>query len=267
MREALRLHWPEYLMEAALLGLFMVSACVFTTLLEHPAYPVRHAVPDPLSRRVLMGLAMGATAVALIYSPWGKQSGAHFNPAVTLTFLRLGKIQPWDAAFYVVFQFGGAVLGVLLAAALVRGALADPSVVYAVTRPGEPGALVAFAVELGISFVLMLVILVVSNRGDRVARLTGLTAGVLLATYITVVAPLSGVGMNPARTLGSALPAQVFTALWIYFIAPPLGMLLAAQVYRAGAGWPRVRCAKLHHQNDKRCIFCGSGWPEESEKG
>ena len=79
-------HWPEYLMEAALLGLFMISACAFTVLLEFPGSPVRQAVPDPGIRRFLTGLAMGTTAIALIYSPWGKQSGAHFNPAMTLTF-------------------------------------------------------------------------------------------------------------------------------------------------------------------------------------
>src|SRR6059036_2581877 len=87
----LREHWPEYLMEAAGLGLFMISACVFTVLLEHPASPVRQGIGSPLLRRVLIGLAMGLTAMSITYSPWGKQSGAHLNPSVTLTFFRLGK--------------------------------------------------------------------------------------------------------------------------------------------------------------------------------
>ncbi len=64
--------------------------------------------------------------------------------------------------------------------------------------------------------------------------------------------------MNPARTTASALPAQVWTALWLYFTAPPLAMLLAAEVYVRLKGAHRVICAKLHHQNNKRCIFrCG----------
>jgi aquaporin Z len=100
MREALRQHWPEYLMEAAGLGLFMISACVFAILLFHPASPVAGFRGGHLARRALMGLAMGTTAVALIYSPWGQRSGAHLNPAVTLTFLRLGKVRGWDAAFW-----------------------------------------------------------------------------------------------------------------------------------------------------------------------
>ena len=86
----------------------MVSALVVTTLVEHPASPIRQMLPDPLRRRALIGVAMGLTAASIIYSPWGRQSGAHFNPSVTLTFLRLGKITPRDALFYVMAQFAGA---------------------------------------------------------------------------------------------------------------------------------------------------------------
>ena len=89
---ALRQHWPEYLMEAAGLGMFMISACLFGTLLEYPGSPVHNAIADPMLRRVLMGFAMGLTAIGIIYSPWGKQSGAHINPSITMTFFRLGKI-------------------------------------------------------------------------------------------------------------------------------------------------------------------------------
>jgi aquaporin Z len=88
-----------------------------------------------------------------------------------------------------------------------------------------------------------------------VARYTPLFAGALVATYITLEAPLSGMSMNPARTFGSALAAQLWTSLWIYFTAPPLGMLAAAEAYRWQQGAHAVRCAKLHHHNDKRCIF------------
>src|SRR5713226_6685301 len=108
------LHWPEYLMEAGLLGAFMVSACVFGALYEFPQSPVHQAIMSRVLRRLLMGMSMGLTAIAIIYSPWGKQSGAHINPSVTLTFFRLGKIKAWDALFYITSQFLGAVLGVLV---------------------------------------------------------------------------------------------------------------------------------------------------------
>jgi aquaporin Z len=94
MLKALRAHWPEYLMEAAGLGAFMLSACAFSAILEHPGSPVRQAIADPVLRRVLMGMAMGLTAISIVYSPWGKRSGAHLNPSMTLTFFRLGKVEP-----------------------------------------------------------------------------------------------------------------------------------------------------------------------------
>lgn len=257
MYKSLTQHWPEYLMEAAGLGLFMVSAGLFGTILEFPGSPVHAAIPDAGVRRVLMGLAMGATAVGVIYSPWGKQSGAHINPAVTLTFFRLGKIATPDALFYVVAQFAGAVVGVVLVTALFGAAFGEPPVRFVVTVPGQDGVAVAFLAELCISFLLMLCILFATNAA-RIARFTGLFAGVLVALYIALEAPFSGMSMNPARTVGSAIPAWLWTSVWIYFTAPPLGMLLAAELYVKLRGAHRVLCAKLDHQNDKRCIFhCG----------
>ena len=105
-----------------------------------------------------------------------------------------------------------------------------------------------------ISFLLMTVVLAVSNT-RRLAHFTGLFAGTLVATYISLEAPLSGMSMNPARTVGSAFHAGQWTALWVYFTAPPLGMLAAAELYRRLPGAPQIFCAKLHHDNDKRCIF------------
>ena len=84
--DSLCLHWPEYLMEAGEAGLYLFSACAVATLLWHPASPVQQSLPSDAVRRMLMGLAMGATIIAIVRSPWGKQSGAHFKPAVTITF-------------------------------------------------------------------------------------------------------------------------------------------------------------------------------------
>jgi aquaporin Z len=248
-------HWREYVIEASLLGAFMVSACAFTTLIEHPASPVFHAIPDPFLRRLLTGCAMGATAIALIYSTWGKRSGAHMNPAVTLTFTRLGKVSPHDAIAYAGAQFLGGAVGVMLSACALGPLLAHDRVRWAVTVPGPAGPLGAFAGEVAITFILMTVILRVSNH-PRFAAWTGLCAGLLVATYITLEAPLSGMSMNPARTLASALGAREWTGLWIYFTAPPLGMLLASEVHLRLRGRGAVFCAKLHHQNSEPCIFC-----------
>lgn len=257
MTATLRMHWPEYLIEGAALGLFMVSATLCTILLEHPASPARRAIASAFARRALMGLLMGATAVSLIYSPWGRRSGAHMNPSVTLTFLRLGKIAPADAAFYVAAQFAGGLLAVTLVALLARAALAHPAVRYASTHPGPAGAGTAFLAEAGISFLLMLTVLFLSNT-PRLMHLTGLVAGFLIAGFITFEAPLSGTSMNPARTVATALPAGQFGGLWIYFTAPLLGMLLAAETWVRTRGAGGVLCAKLQHDAAYACIFrCG----------
>lgn len=96
MGEALKKHWHEYLMEAAGLGIFMMSATTIATILKHPASPIRQVIDEPFLWRIPKGLCIGLPAIAIIYSPWGEQSGAHINPAVTLTFFRLVKITPWD---------------------------------------------------------------------------------------------------------------------------------------------------------------------------
>ena len=251
------LHWPEYFIEAGAIGTFMVSAAVCAAVLYYPSSPVAAAVPNELERRGLMGLAMGLTAVLIIYSPWGQRSGAHMNPAVTLTFFRLGKVARPDFLGYVAAQFAGGIIGIAAAAAALRGIVSDPSVNYVTTIPGPSGDGVAFLAEALISFVLMLTVLSVSSH-QRLGRLTGLCAGLLVWTYITVEAPLSGMSMNPARTLGSALLARDFPGLWIYFTAPPLGMLLAAELFTRRVGVQRVLCAKLHHPATGPCIFgCG----------
>ena len=250
-------HWREYLMEAGGLGSFMVSACVFTTVVEHPGSPIRQWIDSALIRRMIVGMGMGLTAIGLIYSPWGKQSGAHLNPCVTVTFLRLRKLSRMDALFYVLAQFTGAAAGVSASALLLRHWISDPAVNYVVTVPGSAGTAAAFAAELVISFFLMTMILFVSNS-KAFPALTGILAGILIATYITLEAPLSGMSMNPARTLGSALSSHVWKEWWVYFTAPPIGMLAAAELYRQLRGASGVICAKMHHQNDKRCIFhCG----------
>jgi aquaporin Z len=254
-RRALRSHWPEYVIEACGLGVFMISACLVVALLEYPFSPVHQAIDDSFARRALVGLAMGLTAIAIIYSPWGNRSGAHLNPAVTLTFWRLGKIAGWDALFYAAAQCIGGAAGVAVAAAILgTPVIAHASVNYIVTLPGAAGNVAAVLGEAVISFGLMLAVLVVSNR-PAIARYTGLVAAALVSLYITVEAPLSGMSMNPARSLASALPAQAWAALWIYFAAPPLGMLAAAEVYLRTQRAHPVLCCKLHHDNPERCIF------------
>jgi aquaporin Z len=255
-REALRSHWPEYLIEAWALGTFMFVAGAATTLFEYPRTRVHAAIADPTLRRALIGLAMGATAVLLIYSPWGRRSGAHMNPAVTLAFLSLGRVAPWDAAFYGMAQCVGGVLGVGAAVLAFGAAFAQAPIRFIATVPGPPGPGAAFAAELVMSFALMLTILIVMSR-PRWGRYTGWVAGLLVAGFIALEAPLSGMSINPARSLASALPSGIWTSIWIYLLAPCLGMWLATRVYLRIGEAPAAGCAKLRHTSDQPCIHCG----------
>lgn len=200
-----------------------------------------------------MGFAMGATAAILIYSPLGKRSGAHFNPATTLTFFRLGKISGWDALFYMSAQFVGGILGVAIAVLLAGDALATPSVNFVATIPGDTGVFAAFCCEFAIAFVLITAVLYLSQSGY--SQYTGLAAACLVMLYISFESPISGMSMNPARSLGSAFFANNYSSLWIYFLAPTLGMLMAAECHLLVKSDYKA-CAKLHHDHTQHCIFC-----------
>lgn len=251
---ALTAHWREYLIEAALLAMFMVSASTFAIALEHPFSPFHPLLHSPLIRRAITGVAMGVTAVLLIYSNWGKRSGAHMNPAVTLCFLRLGRIDRRDAAFYILAQFIGGAFGVLLARAVAPMLITHPSINCVATIPGENGIGAAWVAEFVISLLMMGMILGV-NRVPWMLQRTGYFAGALVALYITFEAPLSGMSINPARTLGSALVGNVFTGIWIYFTAPVAGMLTAVELHRSLSRHPHLLCGKLTHDRNSSCIF------------
>jgi aquaporin Z len=180
---SLRLHWPEYLIEAGESGAYLFSACVAATLLWHPHSPAQRHIANEAVRRAWMGLAMARTMIAIVLSPWGKQSGAHFNPAMTLSFYRLGKVAVWDAVFYCAAQLAGAIAGVALGSFVLKGALADNAVRYAATLPGNYGNSIAFVAELAISFVLMSAVLLASDH-KVLAPYTHYFAATLIAAYI-----------------------------------------------------------------------------------
>ncbi len=247
-------NWRLYLYEGLELAIFMISACVCTLFLFHPEYPAVRMIPSPMLRRIVMGIAMGLTAILIIHSPMGKSSGAHFNPAITLTYLQLRKIAIWDAIFYTVFQFAGGVFGVGASLLVLGKPLTDPGVEYAVTIPGKYGTAAAFTAELFMATLLMGAVLWTSNR-PRLAPYTGYCVGVLIALYILFFAPVSGFSINPARTVGSAVFANIWTAGWVYFTAPLVEMMGAAEAYIRSHGPEGMLCAKLHSDPAYLCPF------------
>jgi hypothetical protein len=187
----------------------------------------------------------------------GKAVGSAHESCDHADVLSAGKVEKWDALFYVLAQFAGGVAGTLVAFVALREALAHRAVNFAITRPGMRGIAAAFAAEVFITFLLMTVILNVSNS-RRFARFTGFAAGAMVMLFITFEVPFSGMSMNPARSFASDLVGMQWQSIWIYFSAPLVGMLSAAEVFVRSRGLHSVICAKLNHSGNGSCIFrCG----------
>lgn len=236
---AIEAHWPVYLIEGTLLGIFMFAATLAVVVMAHPGSAVARGVTHPVARRGIIGILMGLTAIGLIYSPWGQRSGAHMNPAVTLAFAWIGKLGGWDAGFYIASQCVGGVIGMGVTRLVLGQRVSHESVKWIVTEPGRWGVAGAVAGEAAISFGLFMVVLVCGDF-EGLAPYTGLIAGGMVALFILVEAPMSGMSMNPARSLASAVHARSYRAFWVYVVVPPLAMVGAAGVHRglmeAGAG-------------------------------
>jgi aquaporin Z len=244
--------WSLYAIEAIATGTLVAAAGIYTLAVQHPASPVRMLLPDALSRRATIGVAMAVTIATIAYSPWGRRSGAHCNPALTLTFFGLRKVAAGDVFGYVAAQFAGALLGALAIAAVWRVALAHPAVHWYVTVPGRLGTSAAFIAEAAVAATLMATVLT-TMRSARWRRWTAVCAALIVALAIAFESPISGTGLNPARSFATAAISGIWNALWIYFTAPLLGMLVAARIARGA-----VPCAKLVHDDvDRPCHFIG----------
>ncbi|HYZ15381.1 MAG TPA: aquaporin [Candidatus Acidoferrum sp.] len=244
--------WSLYAIEGIATAILVAAAGIYTLGVQHPASPLRTMLADPLLRRAAIGLAMGGTIAAIAYSPWGRRSGAHCNPALTFAFFRLGKVARADLCGYVAAQFTGGLAGALAVATLWRSALADPAVHWYVTVPGMPGIVAAFLAELLIPAALLTAILH-AMRSERWRPFTPVFAAAIVMLAITFESPLSGAGLNPARSFATAAVSGIWSGLWIYFIAPVCGMLLAASAFTRGT----IPCAKLVHDTGRPCQFLG----------
>ena len=194
-----------------------------------------------------MGIAMGTTALFIFYSPFTAPSGSQINPAVTFTFLRLDKMCRYDAIFFIIFQILGGTIAVYLMQWLMGSKLVDAPVHSAITVPGKFGMTAALITEFIIAFVTMTMVLFTSNN-DKLKKYTRIIAGCLVCGWVIVAGPISGFGMNPARSFASAMPANVWTAFWIYLFVPFIGMLLAAEVYLLVVSKSKVKDQKLKNE-------------------
>ena len=241
-------------MEGTEIGALTLSTCIWGTLIYGNESPLTSLGLSQTFKSMLMGTAIAITTFLIIRSPFGRRSGAHFNPSVTLTFLWLGRVHRLDAVCYITAHFTGAVAGVLVARQILGLRLSAPSVRYMVTLPGVYGSPVAFLGEFLLSGILMSTVLYASNK-RLLARFTPGLVALLTIFYFLLSSSISGFSVNPARSFSSALFAWIWHGIWIYFSAPCLGMLTAAAVYIRRMGLNHVYCAKVFHDMRSPCPF------------
>jgi aquaporin NIP len=175
----------------------------------------------------LIGIAIcwGVAVTALIYT-FGNISGAHFNPAVTITFWMLKMMKGKDILPYLLCQLAGAFIAVFALKYLFPA-----QVFLGETQPdGHP--MRSFVLELIISFILMIVILFTSHGSKETGVLAGLAIGGTVLLLVIFAGPISGTSLNPTRSLAPAVITGNVENVWIYLTAPFAGMMVAGIVWR-----------------------------------
>jgi aquaporin Z len=237
-------HWAEWLAELAGTALLLLGGLSAICLDFGSSSPIVSSIPSHSARLLLTGTLFAGTGSLVAISPLGRRSGAHLNPSVTLAFWRRGHMHRHDLAGYICGQVTGAFLG----AALVRWAWGGQarSVDLGVTQPGRGlDGYAAAAVEALMTMVLVGVILLMVSSA-RTARWTPLAVWVAVAVLVWQGAPWTGTSLNPARSLAPAVLAPDLAHLWVYFVGPLVGSMLAVTAYGLVPGL-QTRTAKLFH--------------------
>lgn len=216
--------WSLYAAEAIGTALLLVGGLSAVVLVTSPQSPVAAlGLPSWVARGVAGGL-FGLTGALVTISPMGRHSGAHLNPAMTLAFLLRKRISLSHAAFYVLAQCLGAVVGA--AVILLWGGIGTP-VRFGATVPA-PGLRPTLATALEAMATVVLVGVVFTFLAHaRLRALTPWTMPVMYAVMVAVEAPWTGTSTNPARSLGPAVVTDTWTLFWVYVVGPALGAVVA----------------------------------------
>lgn len=244
----------EFVGTALLVGI----GCSWVVLDFAPGSPVVHAITSAGVRRAVTGMLFGTTGGLIALSWVGKISGAHINPVVTLAFWLQKKMTGPLALIYMLSQLAGAVAGAWPLSLWGVWAAATHD---AVTVPGPAGDLAAVLGEAAATFCLIVALFFFLGH-PRIRRFTPAVFPVLYALLVYVEAPFSGTSTNPARSLGPAVIARIWTGWWIYWLGPAAGTLMAVIFL----GWllPIIRwevgMAKLYHfHHDPFHLFDNAG--------
>jgi len=239
---ALRTPWRPYVAELVGTGLLVLVGLSLVIIMFGQGTPMAPLLPNEGLRRLITGFLFGTTGALIALSPIGKISGAHINPAVTIGFRVMGKLEWHVAIGYILAQLVGAVLGCL--PLLAWGAMGR-SVAFGATLPGAGyGVGAALFGEIVTTFI-MVSLLTVFLGFRRIRPFTPALFPFLYALMVCLEAPISGTSTNPARSLGPSVVSAQWAGWWVYWVGPLLGMLAACLVCSALA--KRIEVAKLYY--------------------
>jgi aquaporin Z len=186
-----------------------------------------------------ISFAFGLSLLAMVYAI-GSISGCHINPAVSISMLAAGKMKPKDTVIYIIAQCTGAVLGATILYVIAIGnPLYNISTYglgqngYDMASPGGFSMTSGFIAEVVLTFIFLLVIL--GSTSERAPQgFAGISIGLSLVLIHLVGIPITGTSVNPARSLGPAVivGGTALNQLWLFWVAPIIGGLLAATVWR-----------------------------------
>ncbi len=180
---------------------------------------------------VTVGLAHGLV-IATMVSAVGHISGGHLNPAVTIGAWVTQKISSSLALIYIVAQLAGGVAGALLLRISLPKQLWEPSNIAATSVVRGISSGQAILIEAILSFFLVWVVFGVAiDPHGSWSKIAGLAIGLVIAMDSFMGGPLTGASMNPARSFGPAVAATHWTNLWVYFVGPIAGGIIAAALY------------------------------------
>lgn len=241
-------HWTEWGCELVGTAFQLFIGFSVVAVMEAPGAPGPALIGSSGARLVLIGAAFGVLAAIVATSPVGRRSGAHLNPVVTLGFFARGHTHGHDLMGYAVAQAAGA-LAAAAAFETAWGRWAAEVDDARTTPSGSVDPWLAAGIEAALTLTLLLVIFSMVSS-SRIARWTPAVVTGVLSGLIWAGAPYTGASMNPARTLGPDIVSGGYPALWVYFVGPPIGALLAAALFTMLARRRPTLTAKLFHDSD-----------------
>lgn len=244
--------WSLYLSELVGTALLVFVGLSLVIIMFGQGTPMARLLPSEPLRRFITGFLFGSTGALIALSPVGKVSGAHINPAVSLGFTLMGKLDGQITVGYIVAQLLGALLG---SVPLLAWGTMGESVAFGATAPGPGYSTLTALIGEAITTFAMVALLAVFLGFRETRRFTPALFPPLYAVMVWLEAPISGTSTNPARSFGPSVVSGVWHAWWIYWVGPILGMLMAIIVCSRFA--KRIEVAKLYYFDSDRGEFLG----------